>query len=224
MTPGFPADRHTGRKAGAKVPTAATSPEQTPKDLGGDMKEQGLKFATQLHLQARDCLKRHSNLRGARQVLAVMPETADGEGYFSDEDIYAPRFPGYTKGKIVEMNVPMTDPKALRDYIARYQELMRQCAADLELGHAREAEEKQREMELIRRHIREVRDASGRIRNFPSSATKEYQRAFQNFRYLLAALQFEDPEVYHYLKRHVKMGAEPAWVDTGEEDGPMAQD
>jgi hypothetical protein len=63
----------------------------------------------------------------------------------------------------------------------------------------------------------------GRIRNFPSSATKEYQRAFQNFRYLLAALQLEDPEVYHYLKRHVKMGAEPAWVDTGE-DGPMAQD
>jgi hypothetical protein len=54
------------------------------------------------------------------------------------------------------------------------------------------------------------------------NATKEYQRAFQNFRYLLAVLQFEDPEVFHYLKKHVKMGAEPAWVDTGEDDGPMA--
>lgn len=172
--------------------------------------------------RARTRLLELTKLRGARQVLAILPQSGDeaSDGYFSAEDIYTPRIPGYTRGRIVEMNLPMTDPKALRQYVSRYRKLLSEVEADLQLGHTREAGEKQRELKFLRRHIREVRRSNGRIRDFPSSATKEYQRAFQNFRYLLAALQFEDPEVYRYLKKHVRVGPELAWVDTGEEPGP----
>jgi hypothetical protein len=170
-----------------------------------------------LHEQARNRLLKMSHLKGARTVLRIMPAHHDGikpEGDFSD---YSEEYlsPGFAGGMIYEEPIPMTDNRALAEYKSRSKKLIDEIEADLQLGHIKEAEEKQAEFDQIRKHILEVTTHDGRIKNFPTEMIKNYQRVYQDFRYLLKRLKVEDPEVYHYLKIHVRTGTTFKWIPSG---------
>ncbi|MBW6513466.1 MAG: hypothetical protein K0B87_01785 [Candidatus Syntrophosphaera sp.] len=167
--------------------------------------------------QAREALARYRGLTGARLVESILPVegTSLAEVISPDpEFVLGVAQPRYTRGVLVERKVEMSDMRALADYIQCCERLKKKIAADLELGHEREAASKQKEYEDILRHIREITHPGGGIKYFPSSDTKDYQRKFQAFKYLLRKLRISDPDVYHYLKDHVQTGVEFRWIES----------
>ena len=155
--------------------------------------------------QARRWLTSHIKLRGARLILAILPESNANVNTKSGRRSAAHRCP------LVEAGIPMSDYEALREYRQRCDDLMRGIKSDLELGFAERAAARQYEFDAIQEHIREITMPGGRIRNFPSGQTREYQRQFQDYRYLLSKAEADNKAVFHYLKEHVITGAEFVW-------------
>ncbi len=173
--------------------------------------------------RARERLASLTKYTGARLILDILPESEHSASIGVSADISqdSSEWPAYSAGLIREMLIPMTDRLALDAYIKRSKQLFKQIAGALDLGDSARAEELKGEFEFIRRHIREVRRANGRIRHFPTTADKYRMSNTQSLNYVLSKLRDLDPEVYHYLKAHVKTGAILTWVpdvEMGEDD------
>ena len=178
------------------------------------MPDEGLRGDSPMLERARLWLSSRRDLQGARLILSIMPGNKVCPNFNTEQPVArkCPGRPYQTGGRIIEEPIPMTDWKALGQYRQRSTQLIKEIEAALQLGFHGLAAEKRAVFDFLRRHIQEITTPAGKIKNFPSSLDKDYQRIFQLFRRVLNQAKTDDPEVYHYLKTHVKTGATFAWI------------
>ena len=160
----------------------------------------------------RRWLELHSNLEAAR-LLGQVLDAAAGSSTVAGGD----PFWSANQSALEETPIPMSDRRALRDYVRECQKLLKLIEADYGLGLVEQAESRKAEVRVILAHIREITRRRYQIRDFPTAAVKDYQRRFQNCRYLLKLLRGEDPDLWRYLKRHLRTGRAFVWIGGLEE-------
>ncbi len=175
--------------------------------------EQGLK--DQIDLRAIAWLKtKQKKLLGARLALQAIQERGLIAREFQPASSFADaNWQSCTQGVIRELKMPTSDPKTVYDCRQRCAQLIRETEAHLSLGHDEQAAASEREFAAITRYLNEVLTHQGKLRQFPSTQTKNYQANMQAWYYLLRQAAEEDPAIQDYLKLHVRPGEAYAWAD-----------
>lgn len=154
-------------------------------------------------------LHNHSNLKGARMVLAMMNQWAETVNLFENlfgcahEDSLA--YSGEAGYPLVEAEIEMADAKTIKD--------CRQRLAKLEeIALARPlTQEEEEERRFIPSYLKEV-SFRGNPRKFSDSGKRDNQRKLEALRYVTGKLAREHPVLAEYLRRHVQTSPVFRWI------------
>lgn len=146
-------------------------------------------------------LHNHSNLKGARMVLAMMNQWAETVNLFENlfgcahEDSLA--YSGEAGYPLVEAEIEMADTKTIKD--------CRQRLAKLEeIALARPlTQEEEEERHFIPSYLKEV-SFRGKPRKFSDSGKRDNQRKLEALRYTLTRLGEDHPDLAEYAWKHIQ--------------------
>ena len=175
--------------------------------------------AEDLTVRTRQWLETKSNYLGAQAVIRLL-DSPDTKIPVLDISLGLFKGSGRSRQKHSTTQtwgdpIPMIDDKTRRDCMKEANKLIARIAVTRELGNEELAGKLQRDLDLLKKYLRETTMPGGKIKNFPDKSDREYQRIYQAINTILKKARAESPEVHAYLERHIKTGKTFAWVTRG---------